>query len=84
MEKVFDSTMQELRRMQEKMEYVMNNSVRRVDELMDVREKEFPEYDKKLKNLHNRLSQVNKLIYNKVCEDRFIVTKRLCFDSIIK
>ena len=76
--------MQELRRMQEKMEYVMNNSVRRVDELMDVREKEFPEYDKKLKNLHNRLTQVNKLIYNKVCEDRFKATKRLCFDSLVK
>ena len=70
--------------MQEKMEYVMNNSVRRVDELMDVREKEFPEYDRKLRILHKRITQVNRLIFDKVCDDRAKVTKRLCFNAIVK
>ena len=48
--------------MQEKMEHVMNTSVQRVDELMEVRDVEFPKYDKKIKNLHKRLTQVNALV----------------------
>ena len=40
--------MKEVRRMQEKMEYALETTVKRVDELMEVRDVEFPQYDQKI------------------------------------
>ena len=54
--------MKEVHRMTERMEHVMNTSVQRVDELMEVRDVEFPKYDKKIRALHKRLAQVNTLV----------------------
>ena len=75
--------MKEVRRMQENMEHVMSTTVQRVDELMEVRDVEFPHYDKKIKSLHSRLTQVNALLYEKISEDRSLVTKRLCFKTLL-
>ena len=69
--------MKEVRRMQEKMEYALETTVKRVDELMEVRDVEFPQYDEKIQNLHKRLAKSNALIIQKVTEDRNFATKKL-------
>ena len=75
--------MKEVRRMQENMEHLMSTTVSRVDELMEVRDVEFPLYDKKIKNLNSRITQANAIVYEKIAEDRNLVTKRLCFKTFL-
>ena len=83
-EKMFDNVMLDIERMRETMEKIMEKSISWVDELMAVRDVEFPEYDKRIKGLNHKLTQVNKIILNKTFEDRNLKTKSFCLQVLAK
>ena len=70
--------MKDIERMRQSMEMIMAKSIDKVDELMAVRDVEFPEFNKRIKILHSRLTETNKLVLNKTKEDRYQNTKRFC------
>ena len=78
LERMFDNVKLDVERMRETMEKIMEKSIARVDELMAVRDVEFPEYDKRIKALNHKLTAVNKIILNKTFEDRNSKTKSFC------
>ena len=82
LERMFDNVMLDVERMRETMEKIMEKSIARVDELMAVRDVEFPEYDKRIKALNHKLGQVNKIILNKTHEDRNSKTKSFCLQVL--
>ena len=84
LEKMFDNVMLDVERMRETMEKIMEKSISRVDELMAVKDVEFPEYDKRIKGLNHKLTQVNKIILNKTFEDRNLKTKSFCLQVLAK
>ena len=69
--------------MQDQMQYVMDTSVQRVDELMAVRDVQFPEYDKKITAVHRRLKVTNTLLIEKAMNDRHLITKQICFKTLL-
>ena len=46
----------DIERMRASMEEIMSKNIERVDELMAVRDREFPQYDKRIKQVHSRLT----------------------------
>ena len=74
--------MKDIERMRQSMEMIMAKSIDRVDELMAVRDVEFPEFNKRIKTLHCRLTQTNKLVLSKTKEDRHLNTKRFCLQVL--
>ena len=84
LEKMFDNVMLDVERMRETMEKIMEKSISRIDELMAVKDVEFPEYDKRIKGLNHKLTQVNKIILNKTFEDRNLKTKSFCLQVLAK
>ena len=76
--------MKEVRRMQDQMQYVMDTSVQRVDELMALRDVQFPEYDKKITAIQRRLTKTNALLHGKASDDRNLITKQICFKSLLE
>ena len=83
LERMFDNLMLDVERMRETMEKIMEKTIARVDELMAVRDREFPEYDKRIKGLNNKITLVNKIILNKTCEDRNTKTKSFCLQVLV-
>ena len=75
LEKVFDNIIKDIERMRDNLEEKMAATIEKCNSLLDIRQIEIPAYDKRIKAVNYRITQVNRLLLNKHFDRKGDVTK---------